>query len=239
MKQYGWLVVLLLFLLALAAVLMSPLGASAEEPAPPTIPAPCDPAKAACLSVEKWALALRAWSPGATDPRDLAGGRLQAELRTGRWRVQARADGTATSGAYKQGDWSTVRDVEAHAAVSYDLLRLPGKDQVTVGPMVSLGGAVTLPEKGLSANLGRYVTAVLGVAGSWRGGRVHVGVGQAHPLDRGLAIAATWQVPLSDSGRAATLGYVAIGRRHVAEVEGMPAHSEAAIVAWVGVGIRL
>lgn len=248
--------------LALAALLLAPLGAWAQEPAPAPTPKPCDPAVSACLSVEKWALALRAWSPGATDPRDLAGGRLQAELRRGRWRVQARADGTATSGSYRRGDWSTVRDVEAHAAVVWDALRLPGKDAVTVGPMVAVGGAVALPEKGIRASLGSSVTAVLGVAGSWKGGRVHVGIGQAHPLDRGLALAATWQIPLSE--RTATLGYVAIGRRHVPEVverwiatagdaeragrtiepgdlieEITPAHSTEAIVAWVGVGVRL
>ena len=75
-----WCLLCVLALVALAVLLLAPFGAWAEE-----APAPCDPAKSACLSTEKWALALRAWSPGATDPRDLAGGRLQAELRFGRW----------------------------------------------------------------------------------------------------------------------------------------------------------
>lgn len=231
----GWvpLVIALLAAAILALICVPFAGAQEAQPAP--APTPCDPAVTACLSVEKIALALRAWSPGATDPRDLAGGRLQAELRRGRWRVQARLDGTATSGAYKAGDWSTVRDVEAHAAVVYDLLRLP--QGISVGPMAAIGGAAALPEDGIRASLGRSVTAVLGVAGSWRGGRIHLGIGQAHPLNRGLAAAATWQIPLSD--RTASLGYVAIGRRHVPATDDAPAHSTEAIVAWIGLGIRL
>ena len=233
-----WRISILLLILAWALVMLlaCPFGAWAEEPATAPTPAsaPCDSATRACLSTEKWALALRAWAPGG-ESRDLAGGRLQAEVRWKRWRIQGRIDGVSTAGQYKSGDLSSVRDVEAHLAVVRDVVELPG--DVHVGVMAAVGGAAALPEKGITASLGRHVTAVLGVAGSWKGGRIHVGVGAVHPLERGIGAGLTWQVPLGD--RVASLGYIAYGRLLMPGTDGAAPRSQAGIVAWTGVGVRL
>lgn len=193
-------------------------------------PVPCDPQKTVCYTTEAWVIALRHWTPGK-DPEDLAGGRGQAELRYHRLRVAGRLDGTASAGEYKQGDLSTVRDIEIHVAVAYDALRLPGN--VTLGPMAALGGAIALPKNGVTASLGRHVTAVLGARASWRGGWAYVGVGAVHPLERGIGVAATWQLKLTE--RTASVGYAAYGRR----IAGDPGRSEATLLVWTGIAVRI
>jgi hypothetical protein len=232
----------LLLLLAgasLAALLLAPLGARAEAaPSAPVVKAPCDPAMTPCWTVETWVIGLRAWTP-EEEPRDLAGARGQIEVRYQRWRVQARIDGTAVAGEYVPGDLSTVRDVEAHAAVVWDALRLPGG--VAVGPMAAVGAAGTLPDEGVRATLPRNVTAVLGAAGSWPGGRIHVGVGAVHPLDRGVGVVTTWQIPLSK--QTASIGMLTYGRRSIPETTDaagvlVPAHAEATMLVWTGIAVR-
>lgn len=234
-SRFPWVIFVLLAAAVLALIFVPFAGAQEAQPVPAAAPAPCDPGKVPCLTTESLALALRAWSPGATEPRDLGGGALQAELRYRRLRLQGQAIGTATSGSYKSGDWSTVRDVEAHLAVGYDALRLPGG--VAIGPMAAIGGAAVLPEGGARASIARSYTLMLGAEGSWPGGRIHLGIGSAHPLDRGLSVAAKWKVPLK--GRVYSMGYVAIGRRNVPASPEVPAHSESAVSAWTAVGVRL
>ena len=206
--------------------------------AAPAAPLPCNSDLTPCMTTESLALALRAWSPGATDPRNLAGGALQAEIHYKRWRFQGQIIGTATSG-YEQGDLSTVRDVEAHLVAGLDLLRLPGG--VSIGPMLAIGGAAALPEGGnASAVLPKTYSLLAGLQASRVGGaRIHLGFGSAHPLDRGAAIAAKWQIPLSPGGRVFTMGYVAVGRRNIPASGDVPASSGPAIAAWTAVGVRL
>lgn len=214
-------------------------GAQDAQPAPAPTPAPCDPSKTPCWSVERWVLGLRVWNQGQ-EPELLAGGRGQIEVRYRRLRVAARVDGTATAGQTTGSfDLSTVRDVEAHLAVSWDLLRLPGG--ISVGPMCAVGGAFTLPREGGSVELLRSYTAVCGLGGAWKGGRIHGGLGPVHPFDRGIGLASTWQIPISD--HTANVGWISRGRRTVPDAAGpdgglVPAHGEASTLIWTGVALR-
>jgi hypothetical protein len=228
-------------LLCGAAPLVAEEAQPAEQPLQPGLkPAECNPQTTVCYAVESWVIGLRHWTPDAK-PRDIAGGRGQFEARFKRWRVQGRIDGTATAGEYRSNDLATVRDVEAHAAGIFDFVRLPG--DVSLGGMVALGGAVTLPaEGGVRATLGRPYTAVVGLAGAWKGGgRIHLGVGAVHPLDRGLGLVATWQLPIT--ARTMNVGMLTVGRRTVSDSFGsdgvfVPAHSEGTVLVWTGAAVR-
>lgn len=208
-----------------------------SSPGPATTP--CDPAQRACGTRETWILGLRTWTPGA-EARNIAGGRLQLELHRRAWRAATRIDGTTTAGAYRQGDLSTVRDVEAHVAVAYDALRLP--DAVTVGPMLAIGAAVVLPENKLRASLPRALTAVLGLRASWRDGWAYAGAGSVQEFERGVGLKVTWQI--RQSAHTASVGTVSYGRRWLPLEVGpegevlSPGRSEAGVFAWVGVAVR-
>lgn len=229
-------------LLTLAGGLLCGQAVLAQEPtpSPPEPPKACDPSTAPCWTVERWVLGLRVWNQGQ-EPTLLAGGRGQIEVRYRRLRVAARADGTATAGQTPGAafDMATVRDVEVHLAVSWDLLRMPGG--IAVGPMCAAGGAFTLPREGERAELPRSYTLVCGGAGSWKGGRIHAGVGAVHPFERGLGLASAWQIPISD--HTANIGWVSYGRRTVPTAPGpdgviVPAHGEAASLIWTGVAVK-
>jgi hypothetical protein len=191
--------------LAVLSLLAATAGAQ-DAPAP----VPCDPAARPCLDFEGWMLTARTWTPGGAEPRDLVGGRLQAELRAGRWRWAARGDATGIPGEYERGDWETVRSAEFHVATAYDALRLPGG--VTLGPAVGAGAAVGIEqdEAGRRAEMPKRLTAGLGARVSWPGGWVYVVAGQNQAL-RGVAATATWQVNVSD--RVASVGLAAVGSR--------------------------
>lgn len=193
--------------LLVAALLAAAAPVLAEGPTPP---APCDHATRPCLDFEGWLLTARTWTPGGAEPRELVGGRLQAELRSGRWRWAARGDASGIPGEYSAGEWETVRSVEAHVATAYDALRLPGG--VTLGPAVGVGAAVGIEqdEAGKRAEMPKRLTAGLGARVSWPGGWVYVIAGQNQAL-RGVAATATWQVKVSD--RVANVGLAAVGSR--------------------------
>jgi len=194
-----------LAILLLAGGLLCGQAVLAAEPA---IPAPCDPAVRPCLATEGWLITERVWTPGGADPRDLVGGRVQAEVRWHRWRWAARGDATGIPGTYQAGDWRTVRSVEGHVASAFDVLRLPGG--VTFGPAAGFGAAVTLEEGLLGAKptLPKRVTAGLGFRASWPGGFLWAVAGQ-HQALRGVAGVAVWQVRLSD--HVANVGRFAVG----------------------------
>ena len=214
-------------------------SAGAQEPAP-AAPAPCDPATGVCLETEAYIMVLRAWTQGE-EPRNLAGGRGQFELRRRALRVGGRIDGTATSGQYRQGDLSTIRTVEGHLSIAYDALRLPGG--VALGPAVAAGGAVSLESKdGIRASLPRVMTAVLGARLSWPGGWAQAGAGLVQEFERGVGWKATWQVKTSE--RTVHVGTVSYGRRRVPDTLGpegevtIPGHVEATWFAWIGEAVR-
>lgn len=210
-------------------------GAAGAQDAPR-----CDPIATPCLTTERYVLVLRAWTQGR-DPRDLAGGRWQAELRYRHWRLGARLDGTAASGEYRSGDLATVRTVEGHVVVAYDALGLP--QGITVGPAIAAGGAVALESQdGIRASLPRAVTAVVGARISWPGGWLIGGAGAVQEFGRGVGAKATWQIRTSD--RTVHIGTVSYGRRLVPAVLGPEgdvlagAHSEGAWFAWIGEAVR-
>ncbi len=198
---------LALLVLALpSSVLAQPAPDQAASPAP----AACDPATSACYAVEGWLLTARTWTPGGAEPRDLVGGRLQAEVRWHRWRWAARGDATGIPGEYQQGKWETVRSVEAHVASAYDALRLPGG--VSLGPAVAVGAAVGIEEddEGRRAQMPKRLTAGLGARASGPGWWAYAVVGQYQAL-HGFAAVVTWQVAVS--GRVANIGTAAVGSR--------------------------
>ncbi len=227
-----------LVLLALAGGLLCGQAVLAQEPAPSPSPKLCDPAVTVCWTVERMVLGIRVWTQGA-EPRNLAGGRGQVEVRYRRWRIQGQADGTATAAQYRSEDLSSVQDVEARGAVVWDALRLPGG--ISVGPMAGAALAFTLPRDGTLPTLQRSYTAVLGLAGSWPGGRIHAGVGPVHPFDRGVGFVCTWQLPASKT--IANVGMFTYGRRTVPDAVDaagvlVPAHSEASPLVWTAVAVR-
>jgi hypothetical protein len=178
-----------------------------EAPAPAPKP-PCDPLATPCLGVEGWLLTERSWTPGGAAPRDLVGGRLQAEVRYHGWRYAARGDATGIPGEYVQGDWQTVRSIEVHVASAYDALRLPGR--VVLGPAAAIGGAVALEhnDAGVAPTLPKRITAGVGFRASWPGGWIYGVAGQNQAL-RGVAGTFVWQVAIND--RVATIGSLAVG----------------------------
>jgi hypothetical protein len=226
-------------LLTVGGLLCGPAVLAQDAPqAPPA--ATCDHAVTPCLTTEGYVLILRAWTQGH-EPRNLAGGRGQVELRYRNLRVGGRLDGTAAAGQYRQGDLSTIRTVEGHLSVAYEALRLPGS--VALGPAIAAGGAVSLESQdGIRASLPRVMTAVLGARISWPGGWAQGGAGMVQEFERGLGFKATWQLRTSE--RTVHIGTVSWGRRRVADVLGpggevaMPAHSTATWFAWIGEGVR-
>jgi len=226
---------LLAALLSIGGLLCGP-AVLAQDPAPKP---PCDPAAGYCLTTEGYIMVLRAWTQGE-EPRNLAGGRGQFELRRRSLRVGGRIDGTATSGQYRQGDLSTIRTVEGHLSIAYDALRLPGG--VTLGPAVAAGSAVSLESQdGIRASLPRVMTAVVGARLSWPGGWAQAGAGLVQEFERGVGFKATWQVKTSE--RTVHVGTVSYGRRRTPDTLGpegetIPGHAEPTWFAWIGEAVR-
>lgn len=180
------------------------------QAAPSPAPAPCDPAIGACLASESWLVTLRSWTPGGAAPRDLVGGRWQAEIRRKGWRWAVRADATGVPGEYRADQWETVRAAELTLASAYDLAHLPGG--VTVGPASAIGAAVALEHgpDGARPKTPKSLTAGLGLRAAWPNGWAYLVVGQHQSL-RGVAAIWSWQVALSD--HVATIGTAACGSR--------------------------
>ena len=181
---------------------------SAQEPTPAPTPTPCDPGKGPCVSVEGWVLAQRTFALGV-DPRDLPGGRLQAEVHFKRWRVAARGDATGLQGEFDRNKPETFKAVEAYLAGAYDAINLP--NVVTIGPAAAVGAGTSLELRdGEKPSMPKRMTFGLGARVSWPGGWGYVIVGQHQSL-RGVAAIATWQIRVSD--RVANIGTAAIGAR--------------------------
>lgn len=184
------------------------LAASVAAAQPAAAPAPCDPAVSTCYTVQGWLLTERSWTPSGAAPRDLVGGRLQAEIRHARWRFAGRGDATGIPGEYQQDHPETVRSVEAHVATSWDALRLPAG--VTLGPAIGLGAALTIEHDATGARpvLPKAYTAGVGFRAAAPGFWLIAVIGQNQAL-HGVAATATWQIAVSD--RVANVGSLAIG----------------------------
>jgi hypothetical protein len=192
--------------LLLAALLL--IGLAATTRGQDALEPPCDPAATPCLGTQGWLLTERSWTPGGAQPRDLAGARLQSEVRWRRWRWAARGDATGIPGEYRQGDWQTVRSLEVHVASAYDALHLPA--QVILGPAIAVGAAVALEHdaQGVAPDLPKSVTAGIGFRASWPGGWIYGVAGQNQAL-RGVAGTFVWQIDVND--RVANIGSLAVG----------------------------
>lgn len=152
-------------------------------------------------------LGLRSWVTGA-QATDLPGTRVQAELRTGRWRWAARGDVYGVAGSYQHGKLETVRSGEVHVAVARDLGAVQG---ITAGPAVAVGSGAALEAKdGLRPRFEKRVTAGIGARVSGPNWWAYAVVGQHRSL-RGVAATVTWQARVSD--RVANVGLVACGSR--------------------------
>lgn len=182
-------------------------SASAQDP---QTPAKCDPAVAACYTFEGWLITERAWTPTGAEPRDLVGGRLQAEIRWHRWRWAARVDSTGIPGEYQERKLETIRSVEVHAAAAWGPICPAGA--VSIGPAVGIGAAVETETDaaGQRAWMPKRFTGGIGARASGPGWWAYVVVGQNQAL-RGVAVTAVWQIAVND--RLATVGTAAVGSR--------------------------
>lgn len=220
-------------LAAVALLLLMALSAQAQipsSPPPPTspvevippvetptpalvVPAPpvgdvvlLDPL-AAGTGAEGWVWAMRYWAPPA-EPRDLAGGRIQAQLGVGRTGIAFRGDVSGMPGEFSPDKPETFRSLEAHLAVHHNVA---GAQGVKLGVAVGVGAGFSLETKeGTTPTTPHSATLGAGLHVSGRGWWTYAMYGQHQALP-GSAAVVVYQIRASD--RTATVGTFAVGSR--------------------------
>ena len=202
----------LILLVILALTLIAAVPASSQEVVTEPLTVPIteegivyDPL-AQASGVEGWIWAMRYTSPPA-EPRDLAGGRVQAILGAGKWGFAFRGDFSGLPGEFDQVDIATFRTLEGHIGVHRNVGAAEG---VQVGVALGTGLAVSLEvgEDGLppiTANKFSY-GADLRVAGKGWWSYLLFGQYQALP---GFSLIGTYQVKMTE--RTAAVGTFAYG----------------------------
>jgi hypothetical protein len=206
-------------LIALMLVLMATV-AFAQLPPVPDIPgAAAAPMSSDPLAQssggEGWVWAMRYWAPPA-EPRDLAGGRVQAMLGVGRWGFAVRGDASGLPGEFEASKIQTFRTLEGHLGVHRNVAAAQG---VQVGIAVGVGLAVSLEqgEDGLPPKTPNNFSAGAGLRAAGKGWWIYLMGGQHQALP-GFAAIGTYQVKMSE--RTAMVGTFAYGaqQRYIAQL---------------------
>jgi hypothetical protein len=188
---------------------------SIKPPAPPegtaavidgtTIPVVALDPLAAGTGAEGWVWAMRYWSPPA-EPRDLAGGRIQAQLGVGRWGYAFRGDISGLPGEFSPDKPETFRSLEGHVAVHRNFA---GAQGVKVGAAVGAGAGFSLEKQdGAAPTTPHSATWGAGLHASGDGWWAYALFGQHQALP-GFAGVVTYQVRASS--RTAAVGTFAVG----------------------------
>jgi hypothetical protein len=193
-----------------APVIVAP---SIEPPLPievksamPILVEPPDPLAVGTMA-EGWVWAMRYWSPPA-EPRDLAGGRIQAQLGIGRWGVAFRGDVSGLPGEFTVDKPETFRSLEGHLAVHRNFA---GAQGVKLGAAVGAGSGFSLEKpEGVAPVTPHSLTFGAGLHVSGPGWWVYgmYGQHQALPGSAGIVV---YQSRLSD--HTAAVGTFAIGAK--------------------------
>lgn len=203
---------LMLLLLLVLIALIAPV-VSAQEPAA-TQPVQVD-ALAQAPGGEGWVWAMRYWAPPA-EPRDLAGGRVQAMLGVGRWGFAVRADASGLPGEFETSKMQTFRTLEGHLGIHRNLAAAQG---VQIGAAVGAGLAVSLEqgEDGLPPKTPNNFSYGAGLRAAGKGWWFYLMGGQHQALP-GFAAIGTYQVKTSE--RTAVVGTFAYGaqQRYIAQL---------------------
>jgi hypothetical protein len=197
-------------LVACLALLASGVGAQ-EEVSAAVVTAPAavivevaDPL-AAGTGAEGWVWAMRYWSPPA-EPRDLAGGRIQAQLGVGRWGYAFRGDISGLPGEFSPDKPETFRSLEVHVAVHRNVT---GAQGVRLGLAAGVGAGFSLEKKdGVPPVTPHSATWGGGLHASGKGWWTYLLFGQHQALP-GFGAIATYQVRATD--HTAAVGTFAIG----------------------------
>lgn len=164
---------------------------------------------------EGFVWAMRYWSPPA-EPRDLAGGRVQAMLGAGRWGLAIRGDASGLPGEFAVDKIQTFRTLEVHLGIHRNLAATNG---VQIGVAVGAGLAVSLEqgEDGLPPKTANPASYGAGLRVAGKGWWVYVMGGQYQALP-GFSAISTYQVKMSD--RTAMVGTFAYGaqQKYVAQM---------------------
>lgn len=164
---------------------------------------------------EGWVWAMRYWAPPA-EPRDLAGGRIQALLGNGRWGYAIRGDFSGLPGEFEVDKLQTFRTLEAHLGVHRNVAASQG---VQIGVAVGAGLAVSLERgpDGLPPTTPNNFSYGAGLRAAGKGWWFYLMGGQHQALP-GFAAIGTYQVRLSD--RTAAVGTFAYGaqQRYIAQL---------------------
>lgn len=162
---------------------------------------------AAGTGAEGWVWAMRHWSPPA-EPRDLAGGRIQAQLGVGRWGYAFRGDVSGMPGEFSPDKPETFRTLEGHLAVHRNFA---GAQGVKLGAAAGVGAGFSLEKQGGETPRTPHST-------TWGGGLHVSGPGWwayalfgRHQALPGFAGVVTYQVRASE--RTAAVGTFAVGER--------------------------
>lgn len=164
---------------------------------------------------EGYVWAMRYWAPPA-EPRDLAGGRVQALMGVGRWGFALRGDASGLPGEFETGKLETFRSLEAHLGVHRNLAAGAGAQ---IGAAIGAGLAVSLErgEDGLPPKTPNNFSYGAGLRAAGKGWWLYLMAGQHQALP-GFACIGTYQVKISD--RVAAVGTFAYGaqQRYIAQL---------------------